>query len=75
MENQIDEILVTVNNALKQLINGNYVNFSGYMYTIPQQLLTLQKKTAEELEKRETEIKNLRRMLDDLNGGADDGTK
>ena len=68
--NQTDEIIMNVNNALKHLLNGNYTAFCGYMYTIPQQLLTLQKTITEEREKHETEIKNLRRMLEDLNGGA-----
>lgn len=41
MDKRINEIIVNVNNAVKQLLGGNYIAWCGLMNLIVQQLVAL----------------------------------
>ena len=75
MDELIDSVIMDCNNAVKTLVDGNYIAWCGMMHGVACKLVDIQTQVQKEIKKRDDQIATLERFVKDLNnGGASNGT-
>ena len=65
-DGMIDMIIISCNQAIKELTNGQYINFCSKMGEIAQMLLSLKKGVHNDLEAMQKKVDELKRIVDEL---------
>ena len=65
-EGLCDSLILDCNNSVKTLFSGNYVQFCNLIVQMVQKLVNLKKGIHDDIAKRDQQIKDLNRILDDM---------
>ena len=70
-DGMIDQIIITCNDAVKELTNGQYINFCTKISNVGQMLIVLKRGIKEYHEAMQKKVDELKRIANDSNEGAD----